>query len=58
VSNRTFKNNVVTSCHDLISAERFLAAPNGMEHNLWANSGGGNEVFACEHGEVETEAEA
>jgi len=58
VSNRTFKNNVVTSCHDLISAERFLAAPGGVEHNLWANSGGGNEVFACERGEVETGAEA
>jgi hypothetical protein len=57
VSNRTFKNNVVTSCHNLISAERFLAAPNGVEHNLWANSGGGNEVFACEHGEVESGAE-
>jgi hypothetical protein len=57
VGNRTFKNNVVTSCHDLISAERFLAASDGMEHNLWANSGGGNEVFACDHGEVETGAE-
>jgi hypothetical protein len=57
VGNRTFKNNVVTSCHDLISAERFLAATNGMEHNLWANSGAGNEVFACDHGEVETGAE-
>jgi hypothetical protein len=57
VSNRTFKNNVVTSCHNLISAERSLAAPNGVEHNLWANAGGGNEVFACEHGEVETGSE-
>jgi hypothetical protein len=57
VANRVFKNNVVTSCHDLISAERFLAAPNGMEHNLWANAGSGNEVFACDHGEVETGAE-
>jgi hypothetical protein len=57
VSNRTFKNNVVTSCHDLISAERFLAASNGVEHNLWANGGGGNEVFACEHGEVESGGE-
>ncbi len=57
VSNRTFKNNVVTSCHNLISAERSLAAPDGVEHNLWANSGTGNEVFACEHGEVETAGE-
>jgi len=57
VANRTFKNNVVTSCRDLISAERFLAAPNGLEHNLWANAGSGNEVFACEHGEVETGGE-
>jgi len=57
VANRSFKNNVVTSCSDLISAERFLAAPGGMEHNLWADSGGGNEVFVCDLGEVETVAE-
>jgi hypothetical protein len=57
VQNRVFKNNVVTSCHDLMNAERFLAAPDGMEHNLWANASAGNEVFACEHGEVETSEE-
>jgi hypothetical protein len=57
VQNRSFKNNVVTSCEDLISAERFLAAPDGVEHNLWANASGGNEVFACQHGEVESGAE-
>ncbi len=54
MGSRTFKNNVVTSCEDMMSAERFLAAPDGMEHNLWANASKGNEVFACEHGEVET----
>jgi hypothetical protein len=56
VASRSFKNNVVSSCHDLISAERFLAAPNGIEHNLWANAGG-DEAFACEQGEVESEGE-
>jgi hypothetical protein len=54
VGNRTFKNNVVSSCGVLMSAERFLVASNGMEHNLWANGDSSNEVFACEHGEVET----
>ena len=57
MQDHTFKNNVVSSCHGMISAERFLAAPDGMEHNLWANAGAGNEVFACEHGEVETSEE-
>jgi hypothetical protein len=57
VGNRAFKNNVVTGCQDLISAEKFLAAPDGMEHNLWADAGDGNEAFACEHGEVETSSE-
>jgi hypothetical protein len=57
IGQHIFKNNVVSSCGVLMSAERFLVPSNGMEHNLWANGDGSNEVFACEHGEVETEAE-
>ena len=57
VGNRTFKNNVVTSCHNLMGAESYLAASDGMEHNLWANAGSDNEAFACERGEVETGSE-
>jgi hypothetical protein len=42
-----YKNNVISGCHESITADSFAVAKNAMEHNLWANTGGGNEVFAC-----------
>ncbi len=54
IGKRFFKNNVVSTCGYMISAERFLAEADGMEHNLWAKASNNNEAFVCEQGEAES----
>ena len=51
VQNVRFKNNVVTTCHTLMDAERQLIAPGGISNNLWAGAAGSSEAFVCRNPE-------
>ncbi len=45
IQNVRLKNNLTTSCHVLIDAQKQLLAANELGYNLWANSG--NEALKC-----------
>jgi hypothetical protein len=46
-ANDQFKNNISTTCTTLIDAEKSHLATGGLNYNLYANGGSGNEAFAC-----------
>jgi hypothetical protein len=46
-ANIQFKNNVVTTCQTLVNAESSKLASGGIDYNLYANAGSGNEAFVC-----------
>jgi hypothetical protein len=46
-ANVQFKNNIATTCKTLIDVEKSHLASGGLNYNLYANGGSGNEAFAC-----------